>query len=141
MSSDEGETEEVRCSCDIAILVDYTGSMGLTIKKVVSSLDAFFGDLDKVFEENDIDDWRARIIGYRDNTCDDPWFTVMTTFSRDIEYLKAGVQALTPGGGGDGPESTVDAIDAAMRFGTSILGEAEDPDKWRPFSDSTSPYG
>lgn len=141
MSSDEGETEEIRCSCDIAILIDHTGSMGLTIKKVGSSLDAFFGDLDKVFEENDIDDWRARIIGYRDKTCDDQWFTVMTTFSRDIEYLKTGVQALSPSGGGDMSESTVDAIDAAMRFGTSILGEAEDPDKWRPFSDSSSPYG
>lgn len=141
LTSDEGEIEETRCSCDIAFLIDYTGSMGTPIKTVAASLESFFDDLDNIFAENDIDDWRACVVGYKDKTVDDPWFTIASKFTRDISQLKNGVLSLSPDGGGDAPESTVDAMNQAMDFGDSALGGAEDETKWRPFSDSESAYG
>lgn len=141
LTSDEGEIEETRCSCDIAFLIDYTGSMGTPIKTVAASLESFFDDLDNIFTENDIDDWRACVVGYKDKTVDDPWFTIASKFTRDISQLKNGVLSLSPDGGGDAPESTVDAMNQAMDFGDSALGGAEDETKWRQFSDSESAYG
>ena len=85
-------------------------------------------------------DWRGRVVGYRDIEAagseglewleDNP-------FVRDVGALKAQLTALRAQGGGDEPESLLDALYQVATMEASPKGaQAEDANKWRYRSDA-----
>ncbi|MBO6168139.1 MAG: hypothetical protein J6P13_07330 [Kiritimatiellae bacterium] len=94
-------------SLDIVFLVDFTGSMGGCINGLKANIQEFFRSL--VEGDEAIKDWRARVVGYQDITCDAKWYwdhdftTNVTEFCDQINELYAD-------GGGDWPESLLDAL-------------------------------
>lgn len=104
-------TEGALKKANIAFVIDTTGSMGGYIKNVKANLADFVKGLkDKGVEPT------MSIIEYRDITSDGKDSTIFHTFgdskwTTDIDAVIAEFDKLTVGGGGDGPETTLDAFD------------------------------
>jgi len=110
-----------RCEVDIVFCLDVTNSMQNAIDNIRSGIENFIASM----QRDAIIDFRLALIAYRDlhdiniyenNTraCDEPWFC--RDFTNDINEFKQwldekDVQAY---GGGDDPESTLDAIYMAI---------------------------
>ena len=96
---------------DLVICIDSTGSMSNCIEGVKTHIQELLAG----FEANaDIKlDWRVRLIEYRDLNCGEA--TVEYAFTRDIEEFRGQVRNVRARGGGDEPESTLDAIFTALR--------------------------
>jgi hypothetical protein len=82
-----------------------------------------------------VKDWRGRVVGFRDIETSEsegvPWF-VDNPFVRDAVALKAQLAALRAEGGGDEPESLLDALyKVATTEATPKGAQSEDPGKWR----------
>lgn len=104
-------TEGTLKKANIAFVIDTTGSMGGYIKNVKENLADFVKGLkDKGVEPT------MSIIEYRDITADGKDSTIFHTFgdsrwTTDIDAVIAEFESLKVGGGGDGPETTLDAFD------------------------------
>lgn len=96
---------------DVVVCIDCTGSMAPCIEGVK----AHVRDLVAGFNESQglTLDWRIRLVEYRDLDCNEA--TVSRPFTTAIAEFQAQVAALDASGGGDEPESTLDAIVAALR--------------------------
>jgi len=96
---------------DLAICIDCTGSMSNCIEGVKTHVQ----ELLEGFQANaEVKlDWRVRLIEYRDLICGEP--VVEYPFTTDIEVFRSQVRKLEARGGGDEPESTLDAIFTALR--------------------------
>jgi hypothetical protein len=82
-----------------------------------------------------VKDWRGRVVGYRDiehaAVDGSEWF-VDSPFVRDAVALKAQLAALRAEGGGDEPESLLDALYKIASTPASPKGaQGEDPRQWR----------
>lgn len=93
---------------NLALVIDTTGSMSGYIRSVVENLSEFVR-----FIESTGVNFRLSLIDYRDITCDEE--TVVHTFdhsvwSQSTEQIVAEMQALYVDGGGDEPETLVDAL-------------------------------
>jgi hypothetical protein len=75
-------------------------------------------------------DWRARVVGYRDIATDSNWL-IDQPFVRDAGALRTQLSALEAEGGGDEPESLLDAIYRVISVESTEKGAAEDPGRWR----------
>lgn len=106
-----GTVEGALKKANIAFVIDTTGSMGGYIKNVKENLSDFVKGLkDKGVEPT------MSIIEYRDITADGKDSTIFHTFgdsrwTTDIDAVIAEFDKLTVDGGGDGPETTLDAFD------------------------------
>jgi hypothetical protein len=85
-------------------------------------------------------DWRGKVVGYRDIESAQsegmPWI-VDNAFVRDAGALKAQLGTLQAGGGGDEPESLLDALYKVASMEAVPKGsQSEDPGKWRYRSDA-----
>jgi hypothetical protein len=85
-------------------------------------------------------DWRGKVVGYRDVEAAQseglPWI-VDNPFVRDAGALKAQLAALQAAGGGDEPESLLDALFTVASMEALPKGsQSEDPAKWRYRSDA-----
>ena len=81
-------------------------------------------------------DWRGRVVGYRDAEHDPDWFQDHP-FVRDSVALKAQLADLRAGGGGDEPESLLDALYRVSTMEASPKGaQGEEPTMWRYRSDA-----
>ncbi len=91
---------------DVVFAIDTTGSMGSTIRNVKNNLQSIAAKLD----EKDLDirfglvEYRDITVDGKDSTKDHGWFT-------SAEAFKTEIGALSVAGGGDRPESAVDALD------------------------------
>jgi len=104
---------------DIALCIDCTGSMGKTLTAVKeaaldfqSILTSKMADKGKV-----ISGMRVRVVAFRDIFADTPPFEVSDFFdlshqASDFETFLKGLKA--KGGGGDGPESALEALSIAV---------------------------
>ena len=82
-----------------------------------------------------VGDWRAKVVGFRDvEVDDDKWFED-NCFTRDIAEVERQLGSLTADGGGDRPESLLDAIYKVGTAPKSEKGE-EDPSAWRHRSEA-----
>ncbi len=117
---------------DLVFLVDVSGSMRPCIDGLKESINQFFLYLTNE-EENKlaIRDWRAKVVGYRDVAYDKDNWIVNNPFVTTAEEIRAQLQGLKATGGGDEPESLLDAILTVADVDETSPQEAPDPAKWR----------
>ena len=127
---------------DIVFLVDVSGSMAPCIDALRKNIEAFVDSLSAGDANNaaPVRDWRAKVVGYRDfevsQSDGTPWL-VDNDFVRDAGALKAQLAQLRAEGGGDEPESLLDALYKIATMEATPKGtQSEDPGKWRYRSDA-----
>ncbi len=103
---------------DIALCIDATGSMGPVIEEVKAQALRFPDDVLKAMAEKDkhVSKFRLRVIAFRDVGFDSEPFQVSEFFVVPDERVafEAFVRTITAGGGGDEPESGLEAVALAM---------------------------
>jgi len=132
------QATKVRGVADIVFLVDVTGSMDPCISALRENIGAFIETLATKDANNSspVQDWRGRVIGYRDFIHDkENWF-VNNPFVSDPSALKSQLSALKAEGGGDEPESLLDALCMVSDFGFTERGAPSDNLKWRHASEA-----
>ncbi|MBQ7024519.1 MAG: VWA domain-containing protein [Akkermansia sp.] len=132
---------KVKGVADICFLIDATGSMQPCIDDIKNNIQTFIDTLAKPDANGGVmlDDWRACICGYRDFIYEpsrgkEP--IEMNNFTRDAEVLRSQLANLKAEGGGDEPESLLDALYAVVNRGKTGRGEQPQDDKWRYASDA-----
>jgi hypothetical protein len=127
---------------DIVFVVDVSGSMSPCIDALRKNIEAFIDSLSQGGPNNaaPVRDWRAKVVGYRDIEAADseglPWI-VDNAFVRDAGALKAQLAGLQATGGGDEPESLLDALyKVASMEATPKGSQTEDAARWRYRSDA-----
>ena len=133
-----GKTYKNSGVADIVFLVDVTGSMRPCIEALRDNINRFISMLTESAGNGPVvHDWRARVVGYRDYGADGSasygWLED-NVFTRDVATLRSQLAALTPRGGGDDPESLLDAMMMVAKTGSVDLqatGDEENSNKWR----------
>ena len=125
----------VKGVADILFLLDATGSMQSNIDAVKENIGAFLDSLSAPAGENSappLKDWRAAVWAYRDSTCDGSRWLEAKPFVRDAASLRAQLGSIVASGGGDEPESLLDALLAVAQLPSAPKGaQREDPGAWR----------
>ena len=137
-----GTRAKTKGVADIVFIVDVSGSMKPCIDALRANIEAFIDSLSKGEANNapPVRDWRGKVVGYRDIEAAEgeglPWI-VDNPFVRDATALKAQLAELRAEGGGDEPESLLDALyKTASMEACPKASQAEDPHKWRYRSDA-----
>lgn len=127
---------------DIVFVVDVSGSMATCIDALRGNIEAFVDSLSRGDANNaaPVRDWRGKVVGYRDIEAAEaeglPWI-VDHPFVRDAGALKAQLATLEAAGGGDEPESLLDALFKVASMEAVPKGsQTVDPGKWRYRSDA-----
>ena len=127
---------------DLVFLIDVSGSMAPCIDALRRNIEVFVDSLSRGDANNaaPVKDWRGKVVGYRDIESAEheglPWI-VDNEFVRDAGALKAQLAALQAAGGGDEPESLLDALYQVASMEAVPKGsQQEDPRKWRYRSDA-----
>ena len=124
---------------DLVFLIDVSGSMAPVIDALRRNIETFIDSLSHGTDANNaapVKDWRGKVVGYRDTNDGDRWLED-NPFVRDASALKAQLAALSAEGGGDEPESLLDALYKVATMEASPKGaQGEDPNKWRYRSDA-----
>ena len=122
---------------DIVFLIDVSGSMAPVIDALRANIETFIDSLSKGDANNApaVKDWRGKVVGYRDIESAEaeglPWIED-NPFVRDAVALKAQLAALRANGGGDEPESLLDALYTIATMEASPKGaQGEEPTRWR----------
>ena len=126
-----GENEtKVQGVVDFVFLIDATGSMRDCIQDIKNNLGVFLDELVNN-PQSPVKDWRGKVFGFRDAVVDKNAF-VDNAFVSDAESLKAQLASLEATGGGDEPESLLDALYKLANMGQSDKA-AQTPDggRWR----------
>ena len=125
---------KVKGVCDIVFLMDATGSMQPAIDDLKKNIKLFFRKLQETDPNGGavVRDWRARVIAFRDVEADGKHWLVDNPFVRDAAAVEAQLDAIEAMGGGDEPESLLDALYTVARLGsTAKAAQEEDDRKWR----------
>ena len=136
------ERPKTKGVADIVFLIDVSGSMSPCIDALRRNIEAFIDSLSRGDANNaaPVRDWRGMVVGYRDIEAAQaeglPWI-VDNPFVRDAGALKAQLGTLQANGGGDEPESLLDALYKVASMEAVPKGsQTEDPAKWRYRSDA-----
>ena len=129
-----GKTKGV---ADVVFLIDVSGSMSPIIDALRKNIETFVDSLSTGDANNaaPVRDWRAKVVGYRDIEAAQSegveWIED-NPFVRDTAALKGQLSALRAEGGGDEPESLLDALYKVATMEASPKGaQAEEGGKWR----------
>ena len=133
------QQEKVKGVVDIVFLMDATGSMGNCIDKLKENVMVFFKSLTEIDPKNQtippVKDWRAKVVGFRDVDVDGVNWLEGNSFTRNVGEIERQLAALHADGGGDAPESLLDAIYKVADEPKSGKG-VEQPDAWRHRSEA-----
>jgi hypothetical protein len=127
---------------DVVFLIDVSGSMAPIIDALRKNVEAFVDSLSSGGANNaaPVRDWRGKVVGYRDieaSSSEGLEWMEDHPFVRDTAALKAQLASLKAQGGGDEPESLLDALyKVATMEATPKGSQSEDPGKWRYRSDA-----
>lgn len=127
---------------DIVFLIDVSGSMAPCIDALRTNIEIFIDSLSRGEGNNaaPVKDWRGKVVGYRDiDSAQDDGLAWLNDneFVRDTAALKAQLGQLQAAGGGDEPESLLDALFQVASMEAVPKGsQSEDPAKWRYRSDA-----
>jgi hypothetical protein len=108
------QQKKVKGVADIVFCIDATGSMQTVIDSVKDNIDHFVHSL-KDLSANMPIDWQARVIGYRDFSCDTEYLIDKFGFVTSADDIKSQLDQIVADGGGDEPESTLDVIAIAAK--------------------------
>lgn len=124
---------------DIVFLLDASGSMKECIDAVTQSIATFVDTLGAADANGGVlvQDWRIRVVGYRDRLADGAQWLVDNPFTNSVEAVKAQLAALQAKGGADEPESLLDALYALTCWAQAERGAAPDAYGWRHRHDAT----
>lgn len=108
--------QKLKGVADIVVCVDITGSMTPVIDNLKREIHRFVTDLESPPEQGlQPVDWRLKVIGFRDLNVDGtPWVNRSSALTSTETEARAQVDALHAEGGGDEPESALDAIWVAV---------------------------
>jgi len=116
---------------DIVFLMDATGSMEPCIDALKVNVTTFVESMCETSQMNPVKDWRAKVVGFRDFLEDDEPL-VDNPFVKEPTAIRSQLDALEAMGGGDEPESLLDAIYHVANMGqTDKSAQEPDPNKWR----------
>ena len=101
------ETIYIDRKADVAFVIDATGSMSPYIESVKNNLSAFISQINSA----DVD-VRVRFVVFRDITCDED--TVCSEWFTDADSAIGYLNGVSANGGGDGPETLLDGLGAAL---------------------------
>ena len=120
---------------DIVVLLDVSGSMQQCIDALKDSISTFINGLaaKDANNESPIKDWRMKIVGYRDHQHNEATWFVDNPFVKDTAAVQAQLSApnMQASGGGDEPESLLDALFKLVTMEQAGVQDGEDPNKWR----------
>lgn len=118
---------------DIVFLLDASGSMKDCIRAVADNIATFVETLSAPDANGGvlIKDWRVRVLGYRDREVDGSQWWIDNPFTSDLAQVKAQLSALEATGGGDEPESLLDAMYMVSQWPSAEPGAAASPIGWR----------
>jgi hypothetical protein len=126
---------------DVDFLIDVSGSMSPIIDALRRNIEAFVDSLSSGANNvAPVRDWRGKVVGYRDIEAAQSegleWLEDHP-FVNDAAALKAQLAELRAEGGGDEPESLLDALYKVATMEASPKGaQSVDPNKWRYRSDA-----
>lgn len=135
---DQGSLGKKKGIVDIVFLIDATGSMAPCLDALKKNI-GFFVDRLTTPDANAsavITDWRIKVCGYRDAKADGTKWWEEKPFTTDQAQAKADLGALMPEGGGDEPESLLDALWKLIKMPTLEKGAQPAPDSWRDRRDA-----
>ncbi|MEO6029526.1 MAG: vWA domain-containing protein [Candidatus Binatia bacterium] len=127
---------------DVVFLIDVSGSMAPIIDALRKNIEAFVDSLSSGDANNapPVRDWRGKVVGYRDiesAASEGVEWLENHSFVNDAAALKAQLADLRAEGGGDEPESLLDALYKVATMEASPKGaQSPDPEKWRYRSDA-----
>ena len=127
-------TPKIKGVADIVFLLDATGSMQPNIDAVKRNIGTFVDNLESpdANETLSVKDWRAAIWEFRDAGCDGDRWLVRHPFVRTAGELHGQLDGVVADGGGDEPESLLDALYAVAKMDAASKGANEDDqEKWR----------
>jgi len=119
---------------DIVMCIDCTGSMSDTLATVKANALKFYPDLEKKCKEKGkvIDQLRVKVIGFRDFGCDgegalqeSEFFVISDQSGSAPEKFQKFVNSLSPEGGGDAPEDSLEALAIAFNTDWVMTGEKQ----------------
>lgn len=121
-------SQGLKYNVDIVMCIDSTGSMGDLLDTVKNNALKFYPDLCARCEENgkEISELRIRAIAYRDFDCDGSNAIIDTGFLNIPEKesdFRSFVSNLVPVGGGDEPESGLEALAMAIDSDWTLGGD------------------
>ena len=111
----EGENPSVvieKGKADIVFVIDSTGSMGGAINNVKNNINNFVNKLEE--EKVDV---RLGLVEYKDIVADGPNSTKNLGWTESPDEFKKKINSISVTGGGDRPESAVDALEEARIMG------------------------
>lgn len=124
---------KVKGIVDIVFLIDATGSMGTCIDALKNNISVFIDTLSSADANGGtiVQHWRAKVCGYRDAFCDTEYF-IDNPFVEDTTELKSQLAGIDAKGGGDEPETLLDALYSVINQGQMEKTVQElDPHMWR----------
>jgi len=106
------QSGKIKGVADVVFCVDCTQSMDPCISELKTQIETFAGGLSKPASSNERPvDWRLKILGFRDLNADaNPWVNLDATMVNSVADAQKQVAALAAEGGGDDPESALDAV-------------------------------
>lgn len=118
---------------DIVFLLDATFSMAPCLDAVTRNISTFIDTLNTPDANGGvlIKDWRIRVVGYRDRDCDGAQWLVDNPFSTDAGEVKSQLTSLKAAGGGDEPESLLDAMYQVSQWASAEKGAPAAANGWR----------
>lgn len=121
---------------DFIFLVDGTGSMHKCMRALKDNISVFLEGLNDA--QGALHDWRGKVVVYRDVDADGSgWMENNPFVQNDPVSIRSQVQTLEAKGGGDEPESLLDALHMIATMGHTEKGAVTlDPMKWRYPSDA-----
>lgn len=127
------EEKKVKGVVDLVFLLDATGSMQGCIDGLKANIKLFFESLTSPGASGQIPvrEWRAKVVGFRDFDDNPLDWLVDNPFTTSVEELYAQLDALVAVGGGDIPESMLDALFSVVGQEETAADELPDPRKWR----------
>lgn len=124
---------------DIVFLLDASGSMKECIQAVTQNISTFVDTLSASDANGGvlIKDWRIRVLAYRDRLADGSYWFIDNPFTSDIAEVKSQLAAMEAKGGGDEPESLLDAMYTLTQWSAAEKGATASPTGWRHRHDAT----
>ncbi len=129
---------KVKGVVDIVFLIDVSGSMEPCIDALKTNIETFVESLTSKDANGTqlVHDWRASAMGYRDIHADGSQWFQSNQFVGSVDELRSQLSRLEAAGGGDEPESLLEAIYKVTTMPATEKGAQGLEDHWRYRSDA-----